>query len=235
MGMLLLFFAVGAAGAAEKGILVVDRFSEGADENGLPKGWLLEKTPGPHSKVVVTQAKDFPFVKLQSAADAFGIKKEISFDIRKFPYLSWQWKADALPPKGDIRKRETDDQAGQIYVVFPKFPTTINSRSVGYIWDTHAPVNSMGTSTAYGKMKYVVLQSGADRLRQWIVETRNVLEDYKKLFQEEPPAVGTVLLYINTQHTNSSAECSYADIFFSSSPPKGKTKEETEPSKGEKK
>jgi hypothetical protein len=90
---------------------------------------------------------------------------------------------------------------------------------MGYIWDRTAPVGISGTSPAYRKMKYVVLQSGARRLGQWVFETRNVYEDYRRLFQEEPPLVGAVLLYINSQHTESSAECFFADIFFSSRPP----------------
>ncbi len=121
-----------------------------------------------------------------------------------------------MPQGGDIRKRETDDQAGQIYVIFPKFPAMVNSRSVGYIWDSQAPVGFSGTSTAYSRMKYIVLQSGHNRLNQWITESRNVYEDYKNLFKEEPPLVGAVLVYINSQHTKSSASCDYMDIIFSS-------------------
>lgn len=97
------------------------------------------------------------------------------------------------------------------------FPSPVNTRSVGYIWDSQAPVGLSGTSTAYRKMKYVVLQSGPVKLNQWICEARNVYDDYLKLFQEEPPAVGGGMLYINTQHSKGSAEISYADIFFSSS------------------
>ena len=63
------------------------------------------------------------------------------------------------------------------------------------------------------------MQSGATKLNQWISEVRDVYEDYKKLFQEEPPTLGGVVLYINTQHTKSSAEIFYADIFFSTSAP----------------
>ena len=221
--IILLFFlwvGTGAAGAEEKGTLMVDRFAGGLDTKGIPVGWNLEKEPGSDSKISLGQEKDGHFLRLLSVGDAFGLKKEMSFDIRKYPYLSWKWKAIRLPKGGDIRKRETDDQAGQIYVVFPKFPSMINSRSMGYIWDTQTPVGLAGTSTAYSKMKYVVLQSGPAKLNQWITETRNVYEDYKKFFEEDPPTVGTVLLYINTQHTKSSAECAYADIFFSSSPPK---------------
>ena len=221
---IILLFTLGASGtsgAQEKnGILVVDRFSEGANNEGLPNGWSLEKSPGSESKISVGQDKEVHFVHLLSVKDAFGLKKEISFDIRKYPYFSWRWKALRLPPKGDIRKRETDDEAGQVYILFPKFPTTVNTRSMGYIWDSQAPQGSSGTSTAYSKMKYVVLQSGTEKVGQWIWETRNVYEDYKKSFEEDPPKVGGVLLYINTQHTGSSAEIEYGDIFFSSQPPK---------------
>jgi hypothetical protein len=198
---------------------IVDRFTGGLDEEGIPKGWSQEKEPGPQSKIVVGKEKDLPFVRLLSVNDAFGIKKEFSFDIRKYPYLTWRWKATRLPKGGDIRKRETDDQAGQIYVLFPRFPSMINTRSMGYVWDAAAPAGTAGTSTAYSKMKYVVLQNGPERLGQWIWQTRNVYEDYKKYFQENPPEAGAVLLYINTQHTQSSAEIFYGDIFFSLQPP----------------
>jgi hypothetical protein len=198
---------------------IVDRFTGGLDEEGIPKGWSQEKEPGPQSKIAVGKEKDLPFVRLLSVNDAFGIKKEFSFDIRKYPYLTWRWKATRLPKGGDIRKRETDDQAGQIYVLFPRFPSMINTRSMGYVWDAAAPAGTAGTSTAYSKMKYVVLQNGPERLGQWIWQTRNVYEDYKKYFQENPPEAGAVLLYINTQHTQSSAEIFYGDIFFSLQPP----------------
>lgn len=217
----LLFLWVGIAEvvAEDKGILVVDSFSQGAKAGGIPNGWAQEKTPGSSSKIAIEGEKENHYLHLLSVGDAFGLRKEMSFDIRKYPYLSWQWKVSKLPRGGDIRKRETDDQAGQIYVLFPKWPTTVNTRSVGYIWDSLAPVELLGTSTAYRKMKYVILQSGAAKLNEWVSERRNVYEDYKKRFQETPPTVGALLLYINSQHTRSSAECFYTNIFFSANPP----------------
>jgi hypothetical protein len=219
VALILSFFMTTAGAAAEgKGILMVGHFSEGMDGKGVPVGWSL-KNPGSDSKLAIEGEKGNYFLHMLSVNDYFGLGKKLSFDIRKYPYLSWRWKASKLPEGGDIRKRETDEQAGQIYVVFPKFPKTLNTRSVGYIWDSQAPVGFSGTSTVYSKMKYVVLQSGATKLNQWISEVRDVYEDYKKLFQEEPPTLGGVVLYINTQHTKSSAEIFYADIFFSTSAP----------------
>jgi hypothetical protein len=218
--VLILSFYTGTTGSVAEGkeILMVGHFSEGVDGKGAPVGWSL-KNPGSSSKVAIEGENGNYFLHMLSVNDYFGLGKKISFDIHKYPYFSWRWKASKLPEGGDIRKRETDEQAGQIYVVFPKFPKTLNTRSVGYIWDSQAPMGFSGTSTVYSKMKYIVLQSGATRLNQWISEVRDVYGDYKKLFQEEPPTLGGVVLYINTQHTRSSAEIFYADIFFSSSPP----------------
>ena len=222
--ILIFILIVGANGVLfseeKKEVLVVDRFSEGLNDQGLPRGWSLEKSLSKESKISIEQDKEGNVLHLLSVYDAFGLKKEMSFDIRKYPYLTWRWKALQLPKGGDIRKRDTDYQAGQVYVLFPRFPTTVNTRSVGYIWDSNAPRGSSGTSTAYSKMRYFVLQSGTGKLDQWTWETRNVYEDYKKLFGEEPTEVGGVLLYINTQHTQSSAEIEYGDLFFSSQPPK---------------
>jgi hypothetical protein len=221
----LLLLSGSASTAGDKDVIVVDTFAKPLDSRGLPPGWEMEKEPGPKSIIEVGKEDGLHFLHLVSVNDNFGLKKDISaFDIRKYPYLTWRWKAVRLPPGGDVRKRETDDQAGQIYVLFPKFPATINTRSVGYLWDSKAPVGSFGTSTAYSKMKYFVLQSGPDKLNQWMTETRNVYEDFKKLFDEDPPKAGGVLIYINTQHTASSAEIYYADIVFSATPPKGQGK-----------
>ena len=220
-----LFFAGTVEGLADgKGIPILDRFSkEEVDEKGIPPGWQT-KTPGSASKIIFAAEKKDSFLQIVCVNDNIAVGKKISFEIRKYPILSWRWKTGLLPEGGDVRKRETDEQAGQIYVVFPKFPSPVNTRSVGYIWDTQAPMGFSGTSTAYSKMKYVVLQSGPGRLNQWIGETRNVYEDYHNLFHEDPPPVGGIVLYINTQHSKTSAEVFYADIVFSSSPPGNKEK-----------
>ena len=217
---LFLTLPLGGTARGENGILTVDRFQGGINADGIPLGWKLEKTPGPSSKYAIEKEKEDHFLRLLSVNDGFGLRKEMTFDIRQYPYLSWWWKAMQLPKGGDIRKKETDDQAGQIFVVFPRFPSLVNSRSMGYIWDTQAPKGLAGTSPSYSKAKYVVLQSGAEKLNQWVFESRNVYEDYKKYFQEDPPPVGAVLIYINTQHTQTSAEFCFTEIFFSTQPSK---------------
>ncbi|MFH1625936.1 MAG: DUF3047 domain-containing protein, partial [Pseudomonadota bacterium] len=90
-----------------------------------------------------------------------------------------------------------------------------NTRLIGYIWDNEPPKGSMVTSQWWPKLKYVVLRNKTDKLNEWVSERRNVYEDYKQLFGEEPPEVGGLALHINSQYTKSEAESCFDDIYFS--------------------
>jgi hypothetical protein len=132
--------------------------------------------------------------------------------------------ANRLPRGGDARRAETDDQAIQLYIAFPATGWTakLNPPIIGYLWDNEAPRDWTGRcpQTGGGKLRYMVLRNGTDKLGEWTSERRNIYQDYRKLFPDmkdgEPmgPVQG-ISLYINSQHTQSMAEGSIADVFFS--------------------
>jgi len=63
-------------------------------------------------------------------------------------------------------------------------------------------------------IKTVVVRSGAADMGKWFTEVRNVYDDYKKLFGNEPTDVVGVRLQVNSQHTETSAESYFADVVF---------------------
>lgn len=208
-----LFFILSSM--AEEGILWVDKFSEKSSTDPIPEGWKLEEKTG-KPDIVWEKSADNPSVRLRSNNSSFGLKKEMEFALKDYPYLNWKWKVSELPEKGDFLKKDTDDQAAQIYVFFPRFPAKLNTEVVGYLWESN-PKNKgkKGESPAWSKSKVIVLQAGPEKLNRWVQEKRNVYEDYKKLFNKEPPKAGGVALYINTQHTQGKAESFFGPIYFS--------------------
>jgi hypothetical protein len=200
------------------------------DQFTVPKGavvivssWTLDgDTPKTFTKEVKEGvpgvALEGAFVKLTSKKASFGFKKEVKLSVKEYPYVHWSWQARTLPKGGDVRKRETDDQAGQLYLLFPRFPAKLNTRILGYLWENETPKGTMGTSTAWSKAKYVVVRDKTDPLGNWHQESRNVYVDYKKLFEEEPPDLETVSVYINSQHTGSEAEVLFGPIYFTREP-----------------
>ena len=105
-------------------------------ENGAPAGWEIEKrrgTPVIHleklSKVntmrilpplpLKKKSGDLYVLKLTSdGRSAFGIRRPLQVNLREHPFLSWKWAVTKFPSGGDVRVKERDDQALQIYIAF---------------------------------------------------------------------------------------------------------------------
>jgi Fe-S cluster assembly scaffold protein SufB len=73
-------------------------------------------------------------------------------------------------------------------------------------------------SPALRSVKAVVVRSGETNKGAWITETRNVREDYKRLFGEEAEKVVGVRIQINSQHTKSQAESFWRSVTFKAAP-----------------
>jgi hypothetical protein len=203
--LLLVLGMLAPAAAAPADKLVVGEFRD-----SLPPGWEVQVRVGQPRFRVAEGA-----LHLVSQKDTYGLKREIKVDLKQYPFLNWRWKATLLPAGGDGRRSATDDQAAQVYVVFPRWPLALRSQLIGYTWENLVPRGTSYTSPARGLTRYVVLRDRSDSLGQWVSERRNVAEDYRLLFGAEPPEAGAVSLYINTQHTGTAAESAIADVYFS--------------------
>jgi len=186
------------------------------DEKGIPVGWDLETFQN-HHQIKLEPLKNGQFgIRLVSEESSFGLHKVIEVDLKEFPMLSWRWKVDRLPLAGDIREKDKNDQAAQIYVIFPNSLIRLRSPMLGYLWDSNAPAGT--TADGYSPVtpiKVIVLRSGKQQLGKWVQERRNVAEDYVRLFgQSSLPKVGRVAIWINSQHTKSTAQASFADLQF---------------------
>jgi hypothetical protein len=202
------FLFLSAAAGAEERIVIAD-FSTGIDSKGIPAGWQLKEKSGKADFAVVKDG-DINAVLFKSADTSFSLQKEVNVDVKQFPVLTWKWKVAKLPAGGDFRKSKTDDQAAQLFLAFSK------TKAIVYIWDSTAPQGMVGDAAAppFMSIKAIVVRSGAADMGKWITETRNVYEDYKKIFGSEPPAVSGMRLQINSQHTETSAESYFADVVF---------------------
>lgn len=194
-------------------------FLPGPNAAAPPQEWRLQEFSGP-ARFRVAQVRGTGVVRLESEQTSFALHRNVEVDLAEFPYLTWTWRVDVLPEGGDVRRREADDQAAQLYVVFPRFPAMLRSRVLGYVWDATAPAGSSVVSATTSLARIVVVESGPAKTGRWIEETRNIREDYRRLFHEEPPRVGKVTLLINSQHTRSRAVAWFGPIRFAAEPPR---------------
>jgi hypothetical protein len=84
------------------------------------------------------------------------------------------------------------------------------------VWDTTAPV---GTESRPDELEIfqrvlIVVRSGPRELGQWLRERRNVREDYRRLFDEEPPAIKLIGLESHSNDTHSRTAVRFGPILF---------------------
>ncbi|MBI4638261.1 MAG: DUF3047 domain-containing protein [Candidatus Rokubacteria bacterium] len=212
----LLAAMLGSVWAAD--LVVVEdwaKLSPGA--RGIPDGWKGGQSWGtPKHDMTIVENEGHRVLRLKSVNESSTINKEIKgqVNLKETPILEWSWKVVALPKGADSRSKATDDQAVQLYVIWPRFPQAIRSRIIGYVWDTTAPAGLFVKSEKTGTVTYVVVRSGAAEAGRWLTERRNVVEDYKKIFGEEPENPGAVSVAIDSDDTSSSAESFLGPIVF---------------------
>jgi len=214
LGLALVLGLAAAGAAAPEIVRVEDWGGSAAGATGIPKGWEGQTWGSPAYDMTVEQEDSRRVLRLRSRGDSSTITKEVSIDVKATPILEWRWKVVTLPQGADARSKATDDQAIQLYVTFPRFPSQLRSRIIGYIWDTTAPQGSIVESQKTGLVTYVVVRSGAQGLGEWHAETRDVYEDYKRIYGEEPGTLEAISVTIDSDDTRSSAESYIGAIVF---------------------
>jgi hypothetical protein len=185
--------------------------------DGVPPSWVLKEFTG-RASIELTRTDIGPALRLRSEHTSFALYRDLVVDLGEFPVLSWSWKVMHLPSRGDVRQAATDDQAIQLYVVFPRWPAPRTSSDViGYVWDTSAPVGTRVTSPKAPNVRIIVLESGPAGLGAWRPQMRNVVKDYVELFGRQPSRIGSLAVMVDTNDTASTAESWIAALAFSRS------------------
>jgi Protein of unknown function (DUF3047) len=185
---------------------------------GVPLGWTRYETMGgrPAYDFAVVEDEGHRALFLRSRNEHSTIAKQIRIDLRATPILEWAWKVVRLPVGADIRTKETSDLTAHIFVIWPRFPAMLRARLIGYVWDTSAPAQTIEKSRKTGTVHFFVLRSGPAQLNQWLTERRNVYEDYRKVFGEDPEDPPAIALSIDTNDTRSETEALIGRIVFTS-------------------
>ncbi len=92
------------------------------------------------------------------------------------------------------------------------------TRAVNYIWANRIPKGTALPNAFTSNAMMVAVESGDEKTGTWVAEERNVYEDYRTLFGEDPPAIGAVALMTDTDNTGGEATAYYGDITLQALP-----------------
>jgi hypothetical protein len=202
---------------------------------GLPDGWkpLAFKKIEKHTTYSLVKDDNIVVVKAMAEASASGLTREIKINPKEYPIVQWCWKVTNILKRGDVRRKEGDDYPARIYITFEYDSSKLSFfqrtkyeairllygqypplAAINYIWENKAPVGTMVPNPFTDRVMMFVVETGPSKLNQWVNEERNIFEDYKKAFGQEPPMISGIAIMTDTDNTGESAIAYYSDIFF---------------------
>ena len=179
-----------------------------------PQPWGFVGLPGqtkPKTRFSVVEIDGRKAVRIEANESYGNIVHPVKFSGPKAA-LSWQWKVETPVPAPDLRTRQGDDTSVKVCVFFDmsldlvpfverqlqkiaqsKTTDPLPNATVCYVWDPTLAAGTELDNAFTRRMRYIVLESGADKVGKWMPEKRDVMADFVKLFGSESPKAPPIM------------------------------------------
>jgi hypothetical protein len=212
-------------------------FSAARPDGDLPAGWepyVLRRDRRP-TRYEAVEADGRTVLRARAERAASGVQCEVDHDLaRGGRFLRWRWRVDALPDGADVGADDTDDACVRVVLAFGGEVSTLPLReraffelakaftgkdlpyaTLMYVWDAALPVGTVVSVPRTTRIRYVVAESGPQRLGRWVDYRRDVADDYRRAFGGEAPGrVTAVGLLTDSDDLGGTLEGFYGDIAF---------------------
>ena len=213
--------------------VIIGNFSILDPAGGLPAHW--EKMTFPkierQTSYSLISDNDRTVIRAVSKASASGLIRKYNGPVQRYPWITWRWKIDHVLEKGDVSTKQGDDYAARIYVAFEFSPEgkswwqrmsykaanlaaggKLPGSALNYIWANKASIGTVVSNPYTDQTKMIVLESGNGSAGQWMTENRNLLDDYRAAFGQNPPSIMGIAIMTDTDNTGESTTAYYGDI-----------------------
>ena len=175
-----------------------------------------------------------PVIKASSNEAISSVTSPIRADPFEFSHLEWEWKIEQVIESARLGEKDGDDFAARIYVTFAypvgelpfgqrikyRFFKAFTSfdiplRSLNYVWATEAEIGTIEENPFTGWVKYIVVNSGNEKANEWVSLKRNILDDYRQAFDEEPREITGITIMTDSDNTSSTTLAWFGEIILS--------------------
>jgi len=163
-----------------------------------------------------------------------GMWRRIRVDPQHNPVLEWRWRvplpAPGAPPiavnsstspivrlslafHGDTGKLDFEDRT-KLRLANALTANGLPYATIIYVWMVGVPVDTVIHSPHTDRVRLIVAESGTQRAGEWVTERRNVVEDFRRAYGEEPGDIVGVGLMTDYGDDGSPRRAYYGDITF---------------------
>jgi len=227
--------AVVAPGVRAQDAVDAMRFSALKPGAPLPAGWrhFAFERQARQTEYALVEDEGRIVLRARAHASTSGIIRELRVDPRVHPILAWRWKVMRVLDKSDLATKAGDDFPARLYVTFDVALESLSAperlrigaarmlygpdvpvAALCYVWDTKAPAGTLAPSAYTDRVRMIVVDSGFANVGRWVAHRRHVVEDFRRAFGVDAPAINGVIVSTDTDNTAETAEAYYGDVEF---------------------
>jgi len=170
-------------------------------------------------------------LEAQAERAATGLYRRIRVDPHRQSLLEWSWRVDQLVAGADLRVGAREDSAARLVISFYGDPQRLDFQQRAmmrlakvfageplpfamliYVWSNSIPLETALPSPQIERIRMIVVESGGAHLGQWRHYRRNIVEDFRRAFGEDPEDIVAIGMMTDSDNTQQSAHALYGDI-----------------------
>lgn len=202
---------------------------------GVPGGWEHRTFPGKTpTRFSATVQEGRQVIEVQADSSASMLRQRVHIEPGNLGLLRFSWRVPALIAQADMGSREADDSPVRIVLAFEGDRSRFSARdamlselartltgeelpyaTLMYVWCNQRSPGTVINSPRTDRIRKLVVESGPQRLDQWLAYERDVRADYERAFGEPPGALVGVALMTDTDNTRSVARAWYGPMRLS--------------------
>ena len=196
--------------------------------------WQPFELPGKPSTHYAAQRADGRWVvHAQAQRSASMYRRSVRIEPEQLGNVAFSWKVRALNADADVRDVDTEDAVVRVLLAFDGDRSRLSPRNrmmfdlmqgltgepppyatLMYVWDPQAEPDAVVLNPRTDRIRKIVLESGTQHLGQWREYRRDIREDFRRAFGEDPGALIGVALMTDADNTQGRAEAWYGEVRF---------------------
>lgn len=194
--------------------------------------WHPVPLPGKeHTRYEPAQKEGRLAVRATSEASASMWRKRVDVAPALLGEVSFSWWVADLVPGADVAEAGLTDAPARVMFGFGGDVSRLSLRTrvqfelaqaltgeappyatLVYVWDARAPVGTVVHNPRSDRVRKIVVDSGPAELRRWRDHRRNLREDFRRAFGEDPGPLVSIALMTDSDNTRSAASSWYGGV-----------------------
>lgn len=174
---------------------------------GAPSGWKVRAVRGQQApEIEIRNDGQGALLRIQGAGRAAWFYRELASELAESAgALQWSWRVLAAPAEADLRVEQRDDAPIRVFVVFGTQGFFRRSaRIIFYTFGNAEPLAFERASFSSDKL-HVIRVDGARERASWQEHAVDPFADYRRIWNQAPPAITAVGVMQDTDQTHEQA------------------------------